>query len=191
MKKTIIIFVIGFFMFGNVYGEKNIGSNNSKDVLNTKHHRMNMEEKYRVDEDLGICPVMGGTASEEYYYTYKNKTYNFCCPMCIDKFKENPEKYINKIKEIDMEAFQFGFEPENIVVSQGDIVKITISSRDVIHGFYIKEYGINVSVSKGEPKKIEFIADKVGVFPVLCSVYCGRGHSGMKAELIVKSKTRE
>lgn len=90
------------------------------------------------------------------------------------------------IKEIELEAFQFGFSPDPIVIKKGDIVKLKITSRDVTHGVYIKEYGINVSIKKGETKKIEFLADKIGKFDLHCSVYCGPGHSQMKGTLIVE-----
>jgi YHS domain-containing protein len=48
-----------------------------------------------------ICPVSGdkidGTATAT--YEYEGKIYNFCCPMCIDPFKKDPQKYIKKIQE--------------------------------------------------------------------------------------------
>jgi len=157
----------------------------SGDYAEAGHHIEN-EEQVEADEDLGICPVMGGAASKEYSYSYEGKTYYFCCPMCIGKFKKNPEKYISKIKEINLEAYQFGYEPEEIVVRKGDIVRLFISSRDVTHGVYIKEYGVSAQAQKGKIKKVEFIAKESGKFPVLCSVYCGRGHSKMKAVLIVE-----
>ena len=31
-------------------------------------------------------------------YTYDGKVIGFCCPDCIDKFKENPEKYMATLK---------------------------------------------------------------------------------------------
>lgn len=91
-----------------------------------------------------------------------------------------------KIKEISLEAYQYGFSPDPVVVKKGDIVRFDITSRDVTHGVYIKEYGINVTVKKGEHKKIEFFAGKEGNFDIVCSVYCGSGHSGMKGRLIVE-----
>ncbi len=137
-------------------------------------------------EGAGICPVMHKEASKEYSYAYKGKTYYFCCPACIGEFKKNPDKYISRIKEINLEAFQFGFSPDKITVKKGDIVKLDATSRDVTHGLYIKEYGINVRLKKGETKKIEFVADKTGEFDILCSIYCGRKHHDMKAKLIVE-----
>lgn len=53
--------------------------------------------------DVGnkICPVTGEKIDEKTKatYEYQGKIYNFCCPMCIDEFKKDPEKYIKKIKE--------------------------------------------------------------------------------------------
>jgi len=135
---------------------------------------------------LGICPVMGGKASPDYSYVYNGKTYYFCCPSCIEEFKKDPAKYANKIKEIELEAYQFGFSPETITVKEGDIVKLKVTSRDVPHGVYIKEYGINQTVEKGQQKEVDFIADKTGEFDILCSVYCGSGHHQMQGKLIVE-----
>ncbi|UCC95615.1 MAG: YHS domain-containing protein [Candidatus Omnitrophota bacterium] len=150
------------------------------------HEHVMEEQTIGGGQDLGICPVMGGKATQEHSYTHEGKTYYFCCPSCIEAFKKNPEKYISKIKEFHLQAYQFGFEPEEITVNKGDIVRIVATSRDVTHGVHIKEYGVSVSVKKSQEQRIEFIADKTGEFPILCSVYCGRGHHQMKAKLIVK-----
>ncbi|MDD2751831.1 MAG: cupredoxin domain-containing protein [Candidatus Omnitrophica bacterium] len=89
---------------------------------------------------------------------------------------------------IPLEAFQYGFSPDPVVVKKGERVKLEVTSHDVRHGVYIKEYGINETVDKGEMKDIEFTADKAGTFDIICSVYCGSGHSGMKAKLIVTNE---
>lgn len=158
--------------------------------MHGRHHEMSetehpMESEATHVESLGICPVMRNEASKEYSCIYEGKTYYFCCSMCIEEFKKDPKEYISRIKEINLEAFQFGFSPDKITVKKDDIVKIYASSRDVTHGFYIKEYSINVPLKKEEIKKIEFIADKTGEFDILCSIYCGKDHSNMKAKLIV------
>ncbi|MDO9555598.1 MAG: cupredoxin domain-containing protein [Atribacterota bacterium] len=137
-----------------------------------------------------ICPV----TYEEFKptkqspsYEYKGKTYQFCCPGCVNPFKKNPEKYLARIKEFKVVSKKYAFVPAEIRVKQGDIVKITLTSEDVAHGLAIKEYGINVSVKKGEVKKIEFLADKKGTFVLRCSVFCGAGHSKMQGKLIVEA----
>jgi YHS domain-containing protein len=48
-----------------------------------------------------ICPVSGEKIDEKTKatYEYRGKIYNFCCSMCIDEFKKDPQKYIKKIEE--------------------------------------------------------------------------------------------
>ena len=47
------------------------------------------------------CPVMGGRVDENtpYKVEYNGKTIGFCCSGCVRTFKEDPEKYMKKIKE--------------------------------------------------------------------------------------------
>jgi len=90
------------------------------------------------------------------------------------------------IKEINVEAFKYGYSPDPIVVKKTETVRILATSRDVTHGFYVKEYGINAAVKKGEKTEIKFVADKAGTFNILCSIYCGAGHSSMKGKIIVE-----
>ena len=54
-----------------------------------------------VDVGNKICPVLGEKIDEKTKatYEYEGKIYNFCCAMCVDTFKKEPEKYIKKIKE--------------------------------------------------------------------------------------------
>ncbi len=40
------------------------------------------------------CPVTGEKVDPKVTYTYKDKTYAFCCPGCVEKFKKEPEKFI-------------------------------------------------------------------------------------------------
>lgn len=48
-----------------------------------------------------ICPVSGEKIGEKTKatYEYEGKIYNFCCTMCIDSFKKDPQKYIKKVEE--------------------------------------------------------------------------------------------
>lgn len=90
------------------------------------------------------------------------------------------------VREIKLEAFQFGFSPSIITVNRGDRVRLLATSRDVTHGVRIRAYDIDVPLNRGETKTIEFTADITGEFIIECSVYCGKGHQQMKARLIVE-----
>jgi len=56
-----------------------------------------------------ICPVLGnpvaggGVGEAAVKFEWNGKIYNFCCPMCIEEFKKNPEKY-SKIAEDEVKA---------------------------------------------------------------------------------------
>jgi len=89
-------------------------------------------------------------------------------------------------KEFNIIARQFSFSPSTIEVNRGDTVKLTVTSMDVTHGIAITQYGIDKRLPPNSPVDIEFIANKPGKFPFVCSVPCGRGHAGMSGTLVVK-----
>ena len=91
-----------------------------------------------------------------------------------------------EVKEFEMEARRFAFEPGTITVSKGDTVRLKITSSDVTHGFAIDEYDINEKLPSGQEVIVEFVADKAGTFDFYCSVYCGSGHREMDGVLVVE-----
>jgi cytochrome c oxidase subunit 2 len=91
-----------------------------------------------------------------------------------------------EVKEFDMTAKQWEFDPPTITVSQGDLVRLNISSIDVSHGFAIPEFGVNQRLEPNNTATVEFSADKKGTFRFFCSVICGAGHSDMSGTLVVE-----
>ncbi len=78
--------------------------------------------------------------------------------------------------------------PSTIVVEEGDHVKLTLKNMApgavAEHGFAIPAYNIAEIVKRGEPKTVEFTADKAGVFPFICQLH--PAHIG--GQLIVHKK---
>jgi heme/copper-type cytochrome/quinol oxidase subunit 2 len=89
------------------------------------------------------------------------------------------------VKEFNIVARQWEFDPSVIEVNQGDRVILHIESVDVTHGFGLPEFNINEELRPGETVDVEFVADKKGSFTFSCTVYCGSGHGSMKGTLIV------
>lgn len=89
------------------------------------------------------------------------------------------------VKEFNIVAKKWSFEPAVIEINKGDLVKLNINSVDVVHGFAISEFGINENLSPEKTTTVEFTADKTGEFTFFCSVYCGSGHNDMEGKLIV------
>jgi heme/copper-type cytochrome/quinol oxidase subunit 2 len=90
------------------------------------------------------------------------------------------------VKEFDIEAKQWSFEPSIISVNEGDTVKLNIESIDVTHGFALFEFDVNERLAPGKTVTVEFIADKAGEYTFFCSVPCGSGHGSMNGKLIVE-----
>jgi cytochrome c oxidase subunit 2 len=89
-------------------------------------------------------------------------------------------------KEFTIWGRQFEFVPAVIEVQQGDLVRINFKTADVVHGFYIDGYDVNLKVHWGDTESIEFVADKAGTFKFRCSVACGPFHPFMAGKLVVR-----
>jgi cytochrome c oxidase subunit II len=87
---------------------------------------------------------------------------------------------------VEVTAKRFAFEPEQIEVTEGDHVRLVVSSADGVHGIGIKKFKVEKKIPRGETVTIDFVASTAGTFPVLCSEYCGKGHEDMKGTLVVK-----
>lgn len=90
-------------------------------------------------------------------------------------------------REFQIVAGRWGFEPKEVVVDEGDLVKLTLKSFDLAHSLVIKEYFINKTAVIGEDAEIRFVADKPGVFNFYCPIHQGEGDHTMKGRLIVRS----
>ena len=89
-------------------------------------------------------------------------------------------------KQFTMTAKQWEFQPSSITVNKGDLVKLSITSVDVAHGFRLPIFGVSTVLRPGQTTNVEFVADKVGRYTFFCNVSCGLGHSNMRGILIVQ-----
>ncbi len=67
----------------------------------------------------------------------------------------------------------------------GRPVRLLMTSQDVIHSFFVPEFRIKRDVIPGRYTQVWFNATMPGEYQVLCSQYCGAGHSIMRAEVVV------
>ncbi len=89
-----------------------------------------------------------------------------------------------------------------LIVPKGKPVKLTLSSVDVIHSFYVPEFRIKQDAVPGLYTSIWFEATEVKDMTVLCTEYCGNadpcpkdesipcGHSDMLATVSVLEETK-
>jgi len=68
------------------------------------------------------------------------------------------------------------------------VVRIELSSKDVIHSFYVPNMRLRQDAVPGRVIHVWFEATEVGQYEIPCSQLCGFGHSGMKGTLYVQSQ---
>ncbi len=94
-----------------------------------------------------------------------------------------------------MTAIRSHYVPDRIVVKQGDVVHLHITSleqtQDATHGLAIDGYNINLSLEPGKTNNVTFVADRAGTFPFYCSEFCSALHLEMTGYLLVQPKSGE
>ena len=84
------------------------------------------------------------------------------------------------VREFNINASRFAFNPAIIKVKEGDRVKIRVQNTDTIHGISIPDFNV-----RGK-EFVEFIATKKGTYTFYCGTYCGSEHSEMRGTFIVE-----
>lgn len=93
-------------------------------------------------------------------------------------------------RTIEVSAGGYKFQPDVIELAEGERVVLKARATDgKKHGLAIREMGVKATLPKtGEAIPIELVAGKPGTYTIACSVYCGSGHSRMKARLVVSAR---
>jgi cytochrome c oxidase subunit 2 len=92
-------------------------------------------------------------------------------------------------RTIEIVAKRFAFEPARVEVTEGERVRLVVTSADGVHGLEIKKFKVSKKIPRGgDPVTIDFVASSAGEFPIACSEYCGDGHEDMKGMLVVSAK---
>jgi cytochrome c oxidase subunit 2 len=64
-------------------------------------------------------------------------------------------------------------------------VKLVITSKDVLHSFWVPEFGQKQDAVPGRNNTLIVTPTKVGTYPVICTELCGLGHALMRRSAIV------
>jgi len=99
--------------------------------------------------------------------------------------------------EINVEGFQWSWQfgyteagpdavvtgtpelPPTLYLPLGESVRFKISSNDVVHGFWIPAFMIQMQNLPGVTNYLQVTANELGEFPGRCNILCGRNHSQM------------
>jgi len=72
-----------------------------------------------------------------------------------------------------------------LTVPEGRAVRLVMTSRDVIHSFYVPGFRTKQDVLPGRYTTLWFETIATGDYPILCAEYCGLSHSMMRGSVVV------
>lgn len=122
---------------------------------------------------LGIAMVMFVWGARE-YVTLSSPPENALQMYVIGK------QWMWKFQHLDGQR-----EINELHVPVGRPVKLTMTSQDVIHSFYVPAFRVKQDVLPGRYTTVWFEATKTGSYHLFCAEYCGTQHSGMIGQVIV------
>lgn len=68
-------------------------------------------------------------------------------------------------------------------------VLLTLHSKDVIHSFWVPNWGQKSDAVPGLSNQLVVTPDKLGTYPIICTQLCGLGHALMRSQAIVMTPT--
>ncbi len=96
---------------------------------------------------------------------------------------------------VDVLARQFAWtftypQQDNLTSAQlrlplGRSVELHFDAADVIHSFWVPEFGQKQDAVPGQDTKLVITPTKLGTYPVICTELCGLGHALMRTSAIV------
>lgn len=91
---------------------------------------------------------------------------------------QNPNEIPNYLLDVD----------NPLVIPAGQKVRFLLTAQDVIHAWWVPEFGMKKDAYPGFVNEIWFRADETGVFRGQCAELCGYDHGFMPVVVEVKSK---
>ena len=90
-----------------------------------------------------------------------------------------------RAKVIKISAKRFDYTPGNLTLKKGQPVVFELSTRDVMMGFNLPDFGLRGDVVPEKVTRVQFIPDKTGKFIFFCDIFCGTGHEEIHGSITV------
>jgi cytochrome c oxidase subunit 2 len=154
--------------------------------------------KFRVrpDDDSDGPPIHGHTGLEIAWTAVPFALVVAIGVVSAVVLAQNDKARGGNANEISVTAEQFAwtFEHPNGVSSGtlripvGRSTVLTLQSKDVIHSFWVPEFGQKRDAVPGIQTRLVITPKRTGTFPVICTELCGLGHSLMRSRVIVMAE---
>jgi cytochrome c oxidase subunit 2 len=93
------------------------------------------------------------------------------------------------VVKVTAEQFEWNFTYPNgktfghLTLPEGRHTKLSITSKDVIHSFWVPELSQKQDAVPGEYNTLVVTPTRTGTFPVICTELCGLGHAIMRSHV--------
>jgi cytochrome c oxidase subunit II len=122
---------------------------------------------------LGLCMVMFFWGAKVYFGLYRPPS------DALDVYVV-AKQWMWKLQHAEGAS-----EINELHVPVGRPVRLTMTSQDVIHSFYVPAFRVKQDVLPGRYTTLWFQATRAGEFHLFCAEYCGAKHSGMTGRVVV------
>ncbi len=126
---------------------------------------------------LGICLLMFAWGAKVFFYIYRP-------PADAVEYFAVSKQWMWKFQHPEGNR-----EINELHVPVGQAIKMTMTSEDVIHSFYVPAFRMKQDVLPGRYTTTWFKADKPGTYHLFCAEYCGTEHSRMIGRVVVLEPT--
>ena len=83
-----------------------------------------------------------------------------------------------------------GISSGDLHVIQGTQARMDINSFDVIHGFWVPQFRLQMDAVPGITTHLLFTPNTLGTWSVICNELCGEGHPQMRARIIIQTQAQ-
>jgi cytochrome c oxidase subunit II len=150
--------------------------------------------RVRPDDDSDGSPIHGHTGLEVVWTAFPAvlvTAISIVSGVVLTQNDHIPKDHLT----VDVTAQQFAWSfkyPEyknlatgDLVLPRGRAVLLRITSLDVIHSFWVPQFGQKQDALPAQVNKLKITPTKDGSYPVICTELCGLGHAVMRTRAVV------
>jgi cytochrome c oxidase subunit 2 len=150
--------------------------------------------RVRADDDSDGPPIHGHTGIEIVWTTFPAILVTAISVISGIVLVQNDRAGTGHLNvSVTARQFEWSFsypQADNLTSAQlrlplGRSVELHLQSLDVIHSFWVPEFGQKQDALPGQDTKLVITPTKLGTYPVICTELCGLGHALMRTSAIV------
>ena len=146
------------------------------------------------DDDSDGPPIHGHTGLEIFWTAVPTLLVTSIAIVSAIVLAKDDAQGANPLRiEVTAQQFLWSYRYPGYGNKSSDILRLPVNrsvvlrmtSKDVIHSFWVPEFGQKQDVVPGIHPTLHITPDRIGTYPVICTELCGVGHALMRSRVIV------